>query len=347
MTSTTGTIRARVAAKKVEATGVCSFELVSEGGGPLPAFSAGSHIDVKLQGGLTRQYSLCNDPAEQGRYVIAVLREAAGRGGSVAMHDQVQAGDVVTVSTPRNHFPLAGGIGVTPILCMAERLHAIGAEFAMHYCARSEDRAAFRRRILAAPYASKVHFHFDDGDAAQKFDLVAHLGNADTGVHLYVCGPQGFMDAVLGTARANGWPEAQLHYEFFGAGAQLVRDGEAFEVKLASSGRVIDVPGDRTVAQALEFKTFGDSSLVRTLVISMAIPATGTRSETLPPPPTSPNPLLLRARLCWPRPPAGRNPSGVAPCGNRKRHVPSLARPRPAPRARSRGSCRCCRSSPW
>lgn len=252
---------ARVVRKAVEAEGVCTFELVEAGGRPLPAFSAGSHIDVRLPGGLTRQYSLCNDPAETHRYLIGVLREPASRGGSAAMHDLVHEGTLLEISTPRNHFPLAhdarrslllaGGIGITPILCMAERLAIAGADFDLHYCARSPARAAFAQRIRSASFAARAAFHFDDGDAAQKLDLQALLAMPAEGSHLYVCGPKGFMDAVLGTARARGWPEARLHFEFFGAEVGPSVGDDSFEVKLASSGRTVRVAKDRSVVQAL------------------------------------------------------------------------------------------------
>jgi len=255
-------LRVRVSRKAVEAEDICSFELASADGAPLPAFSAGSHVDVQLPGGLTRQYSLCNDPAESHRYLIGVLRDPASRGGSTAMHEQVHEGSELQISPPKNHFALAheaprhlllaGGIGVTPILCMAERLAQTGAAFEMHYCTRSPGRTAFRERIRAAAFAARVQFHFDDGDAAQKIDLAALLDTPRAGEHVYVCGPKGFMDAVLGRARTAGWPEAQLHYEFFGA--ELAKsDADAdFEVQLASSGRVVPVGADQTVVQALE-----------------------------------------------------------------------------------------------
>ncbi|HEY2979085.1 MAG TPA: PDR/VanB family oxidoreductase [Burkholderiaceae bacterium] len=254
-------LRVRVARKWAEAQDICAFELVNADGGALPAFSAGSHIDVHLPNGQTRQYSLCNDPTETHRYQLGVLRDAASRGGSQSMHELVQAGDVLSISAPKNHFALAhdakrslllaGGIGVTPILCMAERLAITGAAFEMHYCTRSAARTAFRERIAASPFAQQVQFHFDDGDAAQKFDIAALLATPEPGTHLYVCGPKGFMDAVLGTARARGWPEAQIHYEFFTA-EPVQHDGDAsFEVQLASSGRIVVVPRDKTVVQAL------------------------------------------------------------------------------------------------
>jgi vanillate monooxygenase ferredoxin subunit len=250
----------RVVAKTTEALDICSFELVAVDGKPLPAFSAGSHVDVTV-GGLTRQYSLCNDPAENHRYLIAVLRDPATRGGSAGLHERVQVGDVIRISAPKNHFALAhdasshlllaGGIGVTPILCMAERLAVMGAPFEMHYCARSRERMAFHDRIASSRFASRVQFHFDDGPAAQKFDIAGRLAEPMPGVHVYVCGPKGFMEAVLSTARAQGWPEAQLHYEFFSADVAPSASDDSFEVQLASSGRIVVVPKDKTVVQAL------------------------------------------------------------------------------------------------
>jgi vanillate O-demethylase ferredoxin subunit len=253
------TLTVRVARKAAEAQDVCTFELVDPAGAPLPAFSAGSHIDVQVPGGVTRQYSLCNDPAETHRYLIGVLREPASRGGSVAMHDRVAEGDLLTISAPKNHFALAheatrhlllaGGIGITPILCMAERLAIVGADFELHYCTRSRARTAFAARIEASAFARRAHFHHDDGVPEQKLDLAKLLHAPQPGTHLYVCGPKGFMDAVLGTARARGWPEARIHFEFFAA--EVAGGGGAFEVLLASSGRVIPVPADRSVVQAL------------------------------------------------------------------------------------------------
>jgi vanillate O-demethylase ferredoxin subunit len=255
------TLKVRVARKANEALDICTFELVSVDGHALPAFSAGSHIDVQVPGGLTRQYSLCNDPAETHRYLIGVLKDPATRGGSKAMHEQLNEGDELEISAPKNHFPLAhdskrslllaGGIGVTPILCMAERLAQIGADFEMHYCTRSQERTAFHGRIQASGFAPKVAFHFDDGAAEQKLELAKLLASPQTGTHLYVCGPKGFMDAVLGTARGAGWPESQLHYEFFSAEPVKSDADGSFEVKLASSGRVVVVPKDKTVVQAL------------------------------------------------------------------------------------------------
>lgn len=256
------TIAVRVAGKQVEAVDICSFELVSSDGSLLPSFSAGSHVDVHLPGDITRQYSLCNDPAEVHRYLIAVLKDPATRGRSRSMHTHVSEGDILEISSPKNHFTLAhaakrslllaGGIGITPILCMAERLHVSGAEFELHYCARSVERMAFRDRIQRSDFAQRASLHFDNGPEEQKLSIESLLARRPRdGTHVYVCGPQGFMDAVLSAARRHGWPEAQLHYEFFGASVRSAGTDGQFHVILASSGRSILVGKEQTVVRAL------------------------------------------------------------------------------------------------
>ena len=257
----TSPLTVKVAQKAIEAIDICTFDLVDVAGRPLPPFSAGSHVDVHLPGGLTRQYSLCNDPSESHRYLLGVLKDPASRGGSRAMHEQVEEGDMLTISPPRNHFALAhharrslllaGGIGITPILCMAQRLSLAGSDFEMHYAARSRERMAFHDRIASSAFASKTRFHFDDGAPEQKLDLATLLANPQGQVHLYVCGPRGFMDAVLNTARAQGWAELQLHYEFFAGGVARTAGDEGFHVKLASCGRLVAVPKNKSVTDAL------------------------------------------------------------------------------------------------
>jgi vanillate monooxygenase ferredoxin subunit len=248
----------KVLTRRQEAEGIDSFELAREDGRPLPAFSAGSHIDVHLPGGLLRQYSLCNDSGEQHRYRIAVLRDAASRGGSVAMHDAVHAGDTLTISEPRNHFPLehaphtlllAGGIGITPLLCMAQRLRTAGSSFELHYATRSLARTAFRDEIAA--FGERVRLHLDDGDSAQKLDLPAVLAAQPSGTRLYVCGPTGFIDYVVQTAKSRGWPADLIHLEYFGAAPQDTSGDQAFEVRLASTGKSYAIPANKTVVQAL------------------------------------------------------------------------------------------------
>jgi vanillate O-demethylase ferredoxin subunit len=254
------TIEVRVASKHNEADGICSYELVPTSGDSLPGFAAGAHVDVHLPGNLIRQYSLCNPPIETHRYQIGVLRDAGSRGGSEAMHDHIDVGSVLTISEPKNHFPLveakrtlllAGGIGVTPILAMAETLAAKGAAFEMHYCARSPDKAAFKERLGESHLRDLVHFHYDSGDAAQKLDMAALLANPQPDTHLYVCGPQGFIEYVLGTAKAQGWPAAQLHVEYFSAAAVDTTGDQPFDVKLASNGKVFTVPAGTTVIKVL------------------------------------------------------------------------------------------------
>ncbi|MDR7305501.1 PDR/VanB family oxidoreductase [Rhodoferax saidenbachensis] len=257
----TATLQVRVAHKRAEAQDICSLELVAANGGALPAFTAGAHIDVHLPNGLQRQYSLCNAPGETQRYVIGVLRDAASRGGSANVHDALAEGSVLTISTPRNLFPLAeqaphhlllaGGIGITPMLAMAEHLANTGQSFALHHCNRSRARTAFVERLATSPYSDKVQHHFDDGDTAQKLDIAGTLQHAPPGTHLYVCGPQGFMDAVLNAGRTAGWPEERLHREYFGAAPVDHTNDGSFELEIASTGKVIKVLPDQTALEAL------------------------------------------------------------------------------------------------
>jgi vanillate O-demethylase ferredoxin subunit len=169
----------------------------------------------------------------------------------------------VRISEPRNAFPLAegapfsiffaGGIGVTPLLCMAETLQAQGQAFALHYCARTADQAAFLDHLRDAPFADRVHLHFDDGPAEHRLNLAGVLADLDRSAHLYVCGPSGFMAWVIDTAEGAGWPTAQVHREYFKAEAPAGVDGDhAFTVTLASSGKVIEVAADQTLVAALQ-----------------------------------------------------------------------------------------------
>jgi vanillate O-demethylase ferredoxin subunit len=252
-----------VARKTPEAEGIASFELVTAQGVELPPFSAGAHLDVHLPGGLVRQYSLCNPPGERHRYRIAVQREAQSRGGSAAMHALAQ-GDTLRISEPRNHFPLAagdapallvaGGIGITPLLCMAQSLASRNAPFTLHYCGRTQARLAFVDTLRTPPLAAHTRLHLDDGPEDQRFDAQAVLAACSADTHLYVCGPAGFMEHVLDTARQLSWSEARLHREYFSAPtvpAPTAADG-SFELLLQRTQRVIRVAPDRTALQALQ-----------------------------------------------------------------------------------------------
>lgn len=247
---------------RLEARGVHSFELVDADGAALPPFEAGAHLDVHVDAGLVRQYSLCNDPAERHRYVIAVLREDAGRGGSRAVHERLQVGRRVKVSAPRNHFALrparralllAGGIGVTPLKAMAHALERAGTDYELHYCARDAAHAAFRDELARLP-AHRVHHHFDQGRPAQGLDIAALLREAAEGTHVYCCGPAGFMQACA--AATAHWPAGTVHTEHFkapepAADAPPAAAPGSFTVKLRSSDAVVTVGPDVSIVDAL------------------------------------------------------------------------------------------------
>ncbi|NQD59239.1 oxidoreductase [Pseudomonas sp. CM25] len=255
-------LQVNVSRKANEAEGVCSFELCPVNGETLPPFDAGAHIDVHIPGGLIRQYSLCNDPRQRNRYLISVLKEPNSRGGSEAMHSVVDQGDKLTISAPRNLFKLdhsaarhllfAGGIGITPILAMAFELDHQGADFELHYCFRSSERAAFVTALAEAPFADRVVLHDDSGPQQQKLNAAALLDTVDEGRHLYVCGPSGFMNHVLETGAAAGWPQERMHREFFAGQATDQSSNISFEVVLARSGKTFEIPADRTVFEVLD-----------------------------------------------------------------------------------------------
>jgi vanillate O-demethylase ferredoxin subunit len=257
-----GTIDVRVASKRREAEDIMSFELVPAGTGRLAPFSAGAHIDVHTPAGLIRQYSLCNESAGGvNHYRIAVLRDSSSRGGSKAMHDLVHEGDLICISEPRNRFPLvgtgdrplllAGGIGVTPIWCMAQRLARAKSPFEMHYCTRSRSKTAFYDEIVKSTFGSQVLFHFDDGPSEQRLDLSGLLADPFKGRHVYICGPSGFLDAVRTTTTRQGWPKDHVHFEYFSATVAQVDPLGAFEVQIAGTGAVYTVPPDKSIVEVL------------------------------------------------------------------------------------------------
>jgi vanillate O-demethylase ferredoxin subunit len=258
----TGPLNVRLVRKALEAEGICSFELAAADGAALPAFAAGAHIDVHLPGGPVRQYSLCSDPRDTTRYLVAVLAEPDGRGGSRAMHALAE-GALLGISRPRNHFPIApqarnhllvaGGIGITPLLCMAEQLARDGADFELHYCVRSTARAAFVERLQQAPFAHRVRVHADDGPAAQRLDLLELFDGAERGTHLYLCGPAGFIGMVAEAARAYDLGDEQIHVELFGAPpATAAPSGGAFDIRLAGSSRTLTVAPGQSALECLE-----------------------------------------------------------------------------------------------
>ena len=241
-----------------EARDIKTFELVDPEGAELTAFTAGAHIEIQLPGGTERQYSLCNDPAETHRYVIAVLRERESRGGSQAFHDRVSEGDTLKASLPQNNFPLdqramhftliAGGIGVTPQLCMAHKLKALRKPFEFHMCASSEESLPFRKELEAAVEPASLHFHITDGDPSRRLDVDKLLDQPIPTGLVYCCGPQSLMDAV-GQAASN-WSSKNIRFEIFTPGT-LDGSDDPFAVKIASTGQVIPVDSTTTILEAL------------------------------------------------------------------------------------------------
>lgn len=246
------------------AQGIRMFELAPLDGTRLPEYTPGAHIDVHLPTGLVRQYSLCGGPQQRDAYVIAVQHNVASRGGSRAMH-ALQVGDTLSIEGPRNHFPLAndarhsvllaGGIGITPLLSMAERLAQTQASFELHYCVRNRERAAFLDRLDAPHLNGRCTLYTDDAPTDARIDVARIVRDPLPGSHLYVCGPSGFMDHAFDTAKQAGWTDRHLHREYFSAPAIDTRDNaptaRAFSVRLARSGKLVSVSERETVVQAL------------------------------------------------------------------------------------------------
>ncbi len=243
------------------AEGVARYEFAAPDGGELPAFEAGAHIDVVIAPEYQRAYSLAGDPADRRRWVLGVQREdpaTGGRGGSALMHRAFRAGRRVFVSRPRNLFPLhedapmsllmAGGIGVTPLIAMAHRLHALGRAFALHYSVASRQRAGFVAELQAVPWTHHVHWHVKDEGA--RADLGALVPRWQPGWRLYTCGSPRYMDGVWAAAQAAGWPEAALHREYFSLPEDPDRVDRPFVLQLAD-GRRFDVPADRSATEVL------------------------------------------------------------------------------------------------
>jgi ferredoxin-NADP reductase len=247
----------RVQAMRYEARGVVSIELQDPTGAQLPEFSPGAHIDLHLANGLVRSYSLCGAPEARDRYTVGVLQDRNSRGGSRFVHEQLRVGATLTVAAPRNHFALeedaahtvlvAGGIGVTPIVCMARRLAERGRSFTLLYCARSRDEAAFVGQLSA--YGDAVRFHFDD-EAGAPPDLKAMLGGQDASTHFYCCGPGPMLNAFEAACEAHGYPN--VHIERFAAdpSTEAVQEGE-YSVTLQRSGRNVQVPSGKSLLDAI------------------------------------------------------------------------------------------------
>ncbi|WP_020655765.1 PDR/VanB family oxidoreductase [Massilia niastensis] len=248
-----------IRSKTTEAEDIVSLELAAPDGSALPAFTAGAHIDLSLGKGLVRSYSLVNDPAERHRYVVAVNRDPASRGGSRHVHEALRAGQALEVSAPRNHFPLvedaphvvliAGGIGITPLLCMIRRLNALGRAWTLHYSARTRAKAAYLGvlRELAEP-CGRLDFHVVDECGGRLPDLAALVGASPAGAHLYCCGPVPMLHAFEEAASLR--PPGTVHVEYFSAQQDAALAG-GFEVVLARSGRSLRIQPGASILDAL------------------------------------------------------------------------------------------------
>jgi len=247
---------ARIARQTPE---ILSYELAHPAGRALPAYAAGAHIDVHTPGGFMRQYSLASASEAGGNYVIGIKHEAQGRGGSAAMHRRVREGDLLAISAPRNTFPLraqaqrhlllAGGIGLTPMLAMAQALAAQGQHFTLCVFARSRAHLAFAEALAAPDLAPHVRLHLDD-DATCRIDLAALLATREGAAHLYACGPAGFMGAVRKAAAH--WPEEAFHVEYFAAPTAAGNSvGKPFALQLTQRGITVPVAAEQSAVDAL------------------------------------------------------------------------------------------------
>ncbi len=234
------------------------FEIASADGSDLPSFSAGAHVDITVTPQYVRQFSLAGNPADSSTYILGILREDDGRGGSKKIHELMEPGSPVVVSRPRNHFPvvetdgrhilMAGGIGVTPLIAMGHELHAKNEEFDLFYKARTRKQAAFIEELAAVAWADRVHFYFSDED---RLDISTVLNSHTAGDQVYTCGPSAFMDAVFDTAKTFGWPEDALHREYFSVPDDSEWENHEFEVELRSSGKVVSVPAKKKITEVL------------------------------------------------------------------------------------------------
>lgn len=255
------TLTARVHTLRYEAEGIVSVELrPALDGIEFPAFEPGAHIDLHLGNGLVRSYSLCNPSSDRGRYVVGVLEDRKSRGGSRYVHQQLRVGTTLPISAPRNNFHLeegaertvlvAGGIGITPVWCMLQRLVALGRRVELIYCARSRREAAFRDAIEAlAGDSVQVTWHFDEEKGAPP-DLAALLAGKDAGTHFYCCGPAPMLAAFEQACEVLG--QAHVHIERFAAApAETASATQPCVVECARSGKRVEVPAGKSILDSL------------------------------------------------------------------------------------------------
>lgn len=251
----------RVASREMLTAQVAGFELVGIDRCALPPYQAGAHIEVDVRPGLIRRYSLCGDPRDVSRYRIAVQRDPHSRGGSQTIHSSWAVGDIVTVSAPRNNFPLtvvdaptilvAGGIGITPILAMALELARQQRPFELHYTARSASVMVFRQQLADGPFRKNVRFYFDDASADQRFSIPRLIESLPKTAHIYVCGPTGLNSRLIQAAYHAGFQSRQLHQEAFAVPKSDINN-QPFTVEIPSTQAQFTIPADQTILEALE-----------------------------------------------------------------------------------------------
>lgn len=241
------------------AEGIHLFELRDASGRELPQFTAGAHIAIRAPNGLLRKYSLCNDPAERDRYQVAIKREDNGRGGSANLIDAVKAGDELMIAPPVNDFGLpqratdflfiAGGIGITPMMAMIREVQRQGKRFRLYYCSRSPETTAFVDELSAPEFSGLVTIHHDQGDPTCSLDLRPILAERKNREHLYCCGPRPLMEAVR--KMTDHWSPTAVHFEAFSEAETHKADDKPFRVRLARTGKVVEVPVTKTILEVL------------------------------------------------------------------------------------------------
>lgn len=251
----------RIVDRQAIADDVVMLVLAPIDGAPVMPFDAGAHIELQLQAG-PRHYSLFNAPQERDLYRIAVRREAEGRGGSLEVFDTLVEGEIVAVRGPFNHFPLAagahdalliaGGIGITPIMAMANQCRAEGASFELHYAGRNLSSMAFVDQLLSDEWQTNTWLYAAELSGTARLDVAQVISAPASDRHLYVCGPSRLIEAVIAAATDKGWPPSHVHFERFGADVTPPGNGDQpFELEIASNGQRITVSAEETAADAL------------------------------------------------------------------------------------------------
>lgn len=254
MSAATTTVDMRLTAIRYAAQDTNLYEFRRTDGAALPPAEPGSHIDLNLPNGMMRQYSLVTADGDRSAYVVGIKRDRASRGGSIFIHDQLRVGQIIPIGGPRNNFPLkedaahsvliAGGIGITPIWCMAQRLKKLGRSFELHYACRDRAEVAFHAELSAL---AEAHIHID-AEAGGFLDVAAIVQRARKDAHFYCCGPVPMLE---GYERATkDVPAEQVHVEYFSSKEEAATEG-GYIVELRKSGKEYTIPEGKTILEVL------------------------------------------------------------------------------------------------